>query len=140
MLAIERRTTKPLKLRRDARIRKGSPQCRRAEMVSARTGESPGVRGSAPVLRPTSIHAALPLLVSVGRPGPPAMIFDPTDGGRDLHRDGLKRVAEIAKEVRPPRRFLQPTSFAEYAPFYAAANNGTEADEIAARFDERAVK
>jgi len=50
------------------------------------------------------------------------MIFDPTDGGPDLHRDGLKGVAEIAKEVRPPRRFLQPTDFAEYAPFYAAAN------------------
>jgi hypothetical protein len=51
------------------------------------------------------------------------MIFDPTDGGPDLHRDGLKGVGEIAKEVRPPRRFLQPTNFAEYAPFYAAANS-----------------
>jgi hypothetical protein len=50
------------------------------------------------------------------------MIFDPTDGGRDLHRHGLKAAAEVAKEVRPPRRFLKPNNFAEYAPFYAAAN------------------
>jgi hypothetical protein len=72
---------------------------------------SPGVRGSAPVLKPMSTQAALPLLVSVGRPGPPkpavsrtapqgraqrsltspAMIFDPTDGGRDLHPRRLER-------------------------------------------------
>jgi hypothetical protein len=32
---------------------------------------SPGVRGSAPGLRPMSTQAASPLLVSVGRPGPP---------------------------------------------------------------------
>ena len=71
---------------------------------------SPGVRGSAPVLRPMSTQAALPLLVSVGRPGPPkptvsraapqgpsaAVLdtvgydIDPTDGGRDLHRHDLK--------------------------------------------------
>jgi hypothetical protein len=71
---------------------------------------SPGVRGSAPVLRPMSTQAALPLLVSVGRPGPPkpggvkggpagpsaadlytaGYAFDPTDGGRDLHWHDLR--------------------------------------------------
>jgi len=71
---------------------------------------SPGVRGSAPVLRTMSTQAALPLLVSVGRPGPPKPAvsraapagpsvadlytagydFDPTDGGRDLHQHDMK--------------------------------------------------
>jgi hypothetical protein len=71
---------------------------------------APGVRGGAPVLRPMSTQAASPLLVSVGRPGPPKPAvsraapqgraqrplytagydFDPTDGGRDLHQHDMK--------------------------------------------------
>ncbi len=94
----------------------------------------------APGLRPMSTHAASPLLVSVGRPGPtkpvvsrtapqgraqrsltpPAMIFDPTDGGRDHHRHGPKGATEVQKrfyhhaeshsQITSPnkRRFTQP--------------------------------
>jgi hypothetical protein len=66
-----------------------------------------------------STQAALPLPVSVGRPGlpeaggvkggpagPSAAVLDtagydidPTDGGRDLHRHDL-RAAQLAKEVQ----------------------------------------
>ena len=70
---------------------------------------APGVRGSAPVLRPMSNHAALRLPVSVGRPdlpsrrcqgrpaGPSAAALyaagyntDPTDGGCALHGHAYK--------------------------------------------------
>jgi hypothetical protein len=148
MFAIVRRLRPRIKLRqRGPKLRlrrnthqKGSQQWHSAKTISARTGESPGVRGSAPVLRPMSTHSALPLLVSVGRPGPPkpavsrtapqgraqrsltlpAIIFDPTDGGRDLQRRGPKGAAEVAKGVQHhavfysqitspnTRRFTQP--------------------------------
>jgi hypothetical protein len=45
-------------------------ECKRGRYLLG-PAASPGVRGSAPALRPMSTQAALPLLVSVGRPGPP---------------------------------------------------------------------
>ena len=134
MFAIVRRLRPRIKLRqRGPKLRlrrnthqKGSQQWHSAKTISARTGESPGVRGSAPVLRPMSTHSALPLLVSVGRPGPPKPAvsraapqgrakrpldtagydIDPTDGGRDPHR----HCAIFHSQITSPntRRFTQP--------------------------------
>ena len=76
-----------------------------------------------------SIRAALPLPVSVGRPGRPkpavsraapqgraqrpltlpAMIFDPTDGGRELHRRRAGHAVFYSQITSPnTRRFTQP--------------------------------